>query len=271
MANKLETGNVITTKEVDYLEQDESIRNQNYVCLSFISPEDVLKKKEHFFFEKYVSAFVKKNQEFTDVLHNLFPDKKDEIRILKDNFEYLFDEGKIHDNFKHFVQDNESVVEKEFYEKNAFQTCIRGIKVRGTYDTLEEAKARSERLRKHDGNKFSIYVAQVGCWCPWSPNPDSIADQEFAESALNTLMARYKENQDNKDIHFKERQAHMKEVIVENEQTRKETRDAEKADVETMGESSSSSMLQESELPDQSDEDPWTTQRVNKGLAQENL
>lgn len=266
MTDKPESGDVITTKEADYLEQDESIRNQNYVCLSFISPEDVLKKKEHFFFEKYVSAFVKKNQEFADVLQNLFPDKKDEIRILKDNFEYLFDEGKIHDNYKHFVQDNESVIEKEFYEKNAFQTCIRGIKVRGTYDTLDEAKARSERLRKLDGNKFSIYVAQVGCWCPWSPNPDSIADQEFAESALNTLMARYKENQDNKEIHFKERQAQMKEAIAENEQTRKEAREAD-----SMGESSSSSMLEGSELPDQSGEDPWTTQRANKGLAQEKL
>ena len=53
----------ITTKEVDYLEQDEPIRNQNFVCLSFISPEEVLINKERYFFEKYVSEFTTKTSE----------------------------------------------------------------------------------------------------------------------------------------------------------------------------------------------------------------
>ena len=251
MADK-ETGNVIATKEADYLEQDDPLRNQNYVCLSFISPEDALKKKEAFFFERYTASFAKKNREYLDVLANLFPDKKDEIRIMRDNFEHLFDEGKIHDNYRHFAQENESVLDKEFYEKNAFQTCVRGIKVRGTYDTLDEAKARSERLRKLDGNKFSIYIAQVGCWCPWSPNPESIADQEFAETALNTLMAKYKENQDNKEMHFKERQALMKDAIAEDEKKRLEIREAE------------CSGVTENDVPPnptKDEEDPWMKQK----------
>jgi hypothetical protein len=33
-------------------------------------------------------------------------------------------------------------------------------------------------------NKFNVYV-QGGCWCPWSPNPDDITDQEYAETNLN--------------------------------------------------------------------------------------
>ena len=37
------------TKEEDFLEADQSIPGQKYVCLSFVSPEDILKKKDIFF------------------------------------------------------------------------------------------------------------------------------------------------------------------------------------------------------------------------------
>lgn len=236
----------VSTKEVDYLEQDDPIRNQNFVCLSFISPEDALKRKEAFFFEKYIESFVQKNNEYVEVLKNLFPSKKDEIRILKDNFEFLFDSSKINDNFSYFVKDTETELNKEFYEKNSFQTCIRGLKVRGTYDTLDEAKMRSERLRKQDGNKFSIYIGQVGCWCPWSPNPDSISDQEFAETELNTLMSKYKENQDNKKIQFDERHSQMRSAIEESEKEKKDQVQLERT--ETATESMSATL---------EGEDPW--------------
>ena len=35
---------------VDYLEVDNPIPGQNYVCLSFVSPEKTLKEKELFLF-----------------------------------------------------------------------------------------------------------------------------------------------------------------------------------------------------------------------------
>ena len=41
---------------VDYLEVDNPITGQNYVCISFVSPEKTLVKKEQFeFFEKCFS------------------------------------------------------------------------------------------------------------------------------------------------------------------------------------------------------------------------
>jgi hypothetical protein len=46
---------------------------------------------------------------------------------------------------------------------------------------------------------FHIYVGQVGYWLPWDPNPDSVANQEYAEQALNELVHKYKENQQAKD------------------------------------------------------------------------
>ena len=81
---------------------------------------------------------------------------------------------------------------------------MRGIKVRGVFDTVEEAKMRSEFLKKQDKN-FNIFIGQVGCWCPWSPNPDDLSNQEYSETQLNTLMKEYKKNQESKDEIFEKR------------------------------------------------------------------
>jgi hypothetical protein len=83
-------------------------------------------------------------------------------------------------------------------------TTMRGIKVRGVFDTMEEAKNRSEFLKRTD-DKFNIYIAQVGCWCPWSPDPNDLQNQEYAETQLNTLMKQYKQNMQNKDEIFENR------------------------------------------------------------------
>ena len=133
----------------------------------------------------------------------------------------MFDAERIHDHYKYFVNDKHDELEKSFYEANNFQTSVRGLKVRSVYDTIEEAKARSEKLRKLENNKFSIYIAQVGCWCPWSPNPGAYYGPEFAETELNTLMHKYQENLDNKAEFFKTRQADLMKKIDESEEKKK--------------------------------------------------
>ena len=40
--------------KVDYLDEDEPLRNQNYVCVSFLNPEDVIKNKEAYYFSKLI-------------------------------------------------------------------------------------------------------------------------------------------------------------------------------------------------------------------------
>jgi hypothetical protein len=99
-------------------------------------------------------------------------------------------------------------LESEYHRDNNFVTSIRGIKVRGVFDTIEEAKNRSEFIKKID-NKFNIYIAQMGCWCPWSPNPDCLENQEYAETQLNTLMKEYKRNMTDKDVIFENRKASL--------------------------------------------------------------
>ena len=47
----------VSTKEVDYLDEDKPIRGQNFVLVSFISPEDVIVNKEAYIFTKFTEKF----------------------------------------------------------------------------------------------------------------------------------------------------------------------------------------------------------------------
>jgi len=200
----------VSTKDFDYLDEDKPIRGQNYVLLSFLSPEEVLVNKEAFYFTRYLNQFGKDMTTLFDGLRAKFPESKDMIDTVHNNHKYLSDPIEMNEQYKFFKSVNSSEIEADFHRDNNFQTSIRGIKVRGTFDTIDEAKSRSEFLKKID-NKFDIFIGQVGCWCPWSPNPNDLQDQEFGETQLNTLMKKYKENMDNKDEVFEERkQAAMK-------------------------------------------------------------
>jgi hypothetical protein len=189
---------------MDYLDEDKPIRGQNYVCLSFISPEDVIKNKEVYYLENYLDKFSKSTKELFDQLLQKYPDEKDMIKQIMENHAHVFDGSELQEDFKFYKKSNAESIEKEYLEKNNFQTTIRGIKVRGTFETLKEAQTRAELLRKM-GDKFDIFVGQVGVWCPWSPNPEELQDQEYSEAQLNTLMKQYKENMTLKDEFYQKR------------------------------------------------------------------
>ena len=195
---------VVSTKECDYLDEDKPIRNQNYCLLSFVSPEDVLLNKETFYFNKFLDNFAKDMKTLFDGIQSKYPDSSDLIDTIKTNHGYIFNSTEMNDQFKFFKSCNSSEIEADFHRENNFMTTMRGIKVRGVFDTMEEAKNRSEFLKRTD-DKFNIYIAQVGCWCPWSPDPNDLQNQEYAETQLNTLMKQYKQNMQNKDEIFENR------------------------------------------------------------------
>ena len=161
----------------DFLEADREIRGQNYVCLSFISPEKTLKNKNMF----YMHSFLK----------SISP-------------EYNLDETQTEDKFNDFLFKNKDTIDKQFSEANQFRTTVRGLKVRGTYDTLQEAEIRAKRLQKTDPN-FNVFVGQVGYWLPWDPESKEIGDERFLNDELNTLMSKYKENAETRDEVFNNR------------------------------------------------------------------
>ena len=57
---------------------------------------------------------------------------------------------------------------------------------------------------KDTNSNFHVFVGQVGYWLPWNPNADKIEDETFADSQLQELMTKYKENNVNKDIFYEE-------------------------------------------------------------------
>ena len=195
---------LVSTKEMDYLDEDKPIRGQNYCLLSFLSPETTLTNKEVYYFSKFLNNFGKDMKTLLDNLENKYEDSKDLIQTIKTNHSYLFEVNELDEQYKFFKSNNSDEIEKEFHRENNFQTSVRGIKVRGVFDTVEEAKNRCEFLKKID-NKFDIFIGQVGCWCPWSPNPNDLPNQEYSETQLNTLMKQYKKNMEDRDEIFDKR------------------------------------------------------------------
>jgi uncharacterized protein YeaO (DUF488 family) len=198
-------------KTEDFLDNDTAIRGQNFVCLSFISPEDVIVKKESHFFSLFTAHFSNDVKELFTNLKDKFKDDTglvDMFTNLQDRYGYMFDVKQLDEEFNAFKSKNSEELETAYLESNKFQTTIRGIKVRGSYESMAEAQKRAEVLKKNDG-KFDVYVAEVGCWCPWSPNPNEIKDQEYGETELNTLMKKYNTNLDDKDAFYRERAAEL--------------------------------------------------------------
>jgi hypothetical protein len=199
---------LVTTKERDYLDEDKPIKGQNYCLVSFLSPEDVLKEKEAYYFSRFLDRFGKDMTTLLDGLQNKYPDSTDLINTIRTNHAYIFDVKELDEQYKFFKNTNSSEIETDFHRENNFKTSMRGIKIRGVFDTVDEAKSRSEFIKRYD-NKFDIYICQVGCWCPWSPNPNDLSEQEFSETQLNTLMKQYKQNMESKDEVFEQRKADM--------------------------------------------------------------
>jgi len=105
-----------------------------------------------------------------------------------------------------FLFKNKKKLEEAFFEKNEFRTTVQGLKIRGVFDTYGEGMARAKTLQKLDPS-HNIYIAQVGHWVPWDPEPHEVGDSEYADDQLNTLMKKYKENEEKRDEFFAEQKA----------------------------------------------------------------
>ena len=71
--------------------------------------------------------------------------------------------------------------------QNNFQTSVRGLKIRGSYSTQQEAELRCKLLREVDPN-HNVYVGPVGMWMPWEPEAYKTGRVEYLEDELNQLM-----------------------------------------------------------------------------------
>ena len=175
----------MTNQTEDYLEVDPPIPGQSFVCLSFVSPEDMIRKKTVFESRKFLESVLARVKS-TD------PEDKNKL-TLEEAVAELTVEKFLDYNVMHEEENN-----KQFNEENEFTTSTRGVKVRGVFESLKEAQRKAKVLQNRDPT-FHVFVGQVGYWLPWDPNPDNIENQEYAEQHLNEIVKKYKENRQTKD------------------------------------------------------------------------
>jgi hypothetical protein len=210
-------------KYVDLLDEDKPISGQKFVCVSFVSPEKILKNKQIFFFEEFLKKwdFNKSMEKFIqflnfisykynlsfDELTNDYKDfvKEEKENLLKSNFE---------DDYKTFLDNNEEELEKKFNVSTNFQTSTRGLKIRGSYPTMEEAELRCKMLREIDSN-HDIMVGPIGMWMPWDPEAYKTGRVEYMEEELNQLMHEKTKNESNAKVAFEQRVKETKQKAIE--------------------------------------------------------
>jgi len=212
-------------KYVDLLEEDKPISGQKFVCVSFVSPDNILKQKNHFYFQEFLKHydFTKSVQKFTQFLNfisykynmkfdDIMGDFTDYMKSEKDTFT----ENYVSDEYKNFLDANDDKLEDEFNTSNAFKTSVRGLKIRGTYSTQQEAELRCKLLREVDPN-HNVYVGPVGMWMPWEPEAYKTGRVEYLEDELNQLMSEKNKNEAAAKQEFEKRILESKrKAIAEN-------------------------------------------------------
>ena len=230
--HKLNPDGSDNTKYVDLLEEDKAISGQKFVCVSFVSPENILKQKNHFLFQEFLKHydFSKSTQKFSQFLN--FLSYKYEFNfedIMKDFQEYMktendtLNETHVADEYKNFLDANEERLNDEFNKEYNFQTSTRGLKIRGTYSTQEEAELRCKLLREVDPN-HNVYVGPVGMWMPWEPEAYKTGRVEYMEDELNQLMSEKNKNEAAAKQEFEKRVVEAKrKAIAENKKLAKKS------------------------------------------------
>ena len=219
-------------KYVDLLDEDKPIAGQKFTCISFVSPEKILKKKDIFFFEQFLKHwdFTKSTQKFTQFLNFLsFKYNLNFDKVMGDFQEYTKSEKDelvkttIDDDYKNFLDAKEDDLSEEFSSLYNFQTHTRGIKVRGSYPTQQEAELRCRMLREVDPN-HDVFVGPVGMWMPWNPEAYKTGRVEYLEDELNQLMKEKNINEKTAKREFEKRLKETKmKAIEENKKIARES------------------------------------------------
>jgi len=210
-------------KYVDVLDEDKAVSGQKFVCVSFISPENILKEKNLFMFQQFLKHFdysksMGKFEQFLNFIiykYGLDNNKiMSDLKDFKESEKELLVSSTIEDDWKNFLDAKEEELTKVFSENYEFQTNVRGLKVRGSYPTQQEAELRCKMLREIDPN-HNVYVGPVGMWMPFEPDAYKTGKVEYLEEELNQLMHEKNKNESKAKQEFEKRVAEAKKKAIE--------------------------------------------------------
>ena len=210
-------------KYIDVCDEDQPIAGQKFVCMSFISPEKVLKQRELYLFEQFVKQWdlTKSLEKFSEFMHFLSYKYSLNIEnVIQDLNEFVKEEepklkeSTIENDFYNFMDKNETRLNEKFNKEHEFQTSVRGLKVRGVFSTQEEAEMKCKTLREYDPN-HDIFVGPVGIWIPWDPDAYKTGKIEFMEEELNQLHQEKMKNEAKAKQEFEQRIKETKKKAIE--------------------------------------------------------
>jgi len=210
-------------KYIDLLDEDDALAGQKFACMSFVSPEKILKKREVYLFDQFVQQWdmTKSMSKFSDFVN--FISYKYNLKVdsvIADYNDFIKEEeskikaDSVLDDYKTFLDKQEDRLTQVFQRENAFQTSTRGLKIRGVYGTQEEAEIRCKKLRELDPN-HDIYVGPVGMWIPWDPDAYKTGRVEFMEEELNQLHQEKVKNETKAKEEFDRRVKETKRKAIE--------------------------------------------------------
>ena len=211
------------SKYVDLLEVDKPIAGQNFGCFSFISPENILKQREMFYFEEFIKQWDmnKSMEKFHQFLNFLSFKYKLQFEEITKDFEIFVKEERetiikssMEDDYKTFLDHKEEDLEKKFNVKHNFQTSTRGFKARGNFASQEEAELRAKLLRETDPH-FDVFVGPIGTWLPWEPEAYKTGRVEYMEEELNELAHEKKKNEEVAKSTFEQRVKEIKQKAID--------------------------------------------------------
>jgi hypothetical protein len=208
----------------DVLSVDKPLAGQLFGVFQFLSPEKIIKDKERFFFDAFIRQW--------DLNHSLV---KFEAFIQFVAFKYhLSAESLIHDleefveeekaewvktascenDYKTFLDREETRLQAEYTKKHKFQTNVRGVKNSGNFPSQEEAEFRA-RLLRSQGADNDVCVGPVGTWLTWDPEAYKTGRVEYLEEELNQLMHEKEKNEAQAKAEFAARVRETKEKAIQ--------------------------------------------------------
>lgn len=226
--------------KMNYLRPDPEVPGQQWCVLAFVSPEDLIEKKNMFFMDKFLvdemnqyltatSVHMTRNinaklfKSFEEKIEKLGKSKSahhkqlmEELGAIRKEFEVdeaAFSAECLHshksglEDIKAKFEDykvQRTDLEKEFDAANQQRTSVRGVKFCGAYPFQEAAMERAQFLTENVERAVDHYVCQSFHWAPFDPNVNAIQDQRYMNQELNELVRRRNENELMKQKFFEE-------------------------------------------------------------------
>jgi hypothetical protein len=159
--------------------------------MSFICPEDILKRREQYMFDEFVRQWdMRKSMDkfaeflnFVSFKHNLNVET-----VFSDYNEFVKEEEKLIkgessstlDDYKNFMDKNEERMTQEFSRKNAFKTRRARHQEPRNFSTQEEAEMNCKKLARRTQPRYLRVCYRCGAprhkcyktgkWSTWSPS-----------------------------------------------------------------------------------------------------